>query len=362
MIDAGRATDPPFLRPLKSTGIREVIPSLLARAGTRLDVARLVRGGTALALSLTFAPTHSAHAASPAPKILLLDAALSGPEVVAVGERAAILRSADGGRTWERIGAPTKATLTGIAFSPPPTAHAGWAVGHDALILATADGGKTWAKQYQGENLQDSFLDVIALDAQRAIAVGAYGLYVTTADGGKTWTRRKLNQDDYHFNRLAAGAGTTLYLAGEHGTLLRSTDHGARWSALKSPYDGSFYGLTSPAARTLLAHGLRGRIYRSTDDARSWQPIVTPELGLLATGIRHRSGALFLGGQSRSLLVSRDAGATFAVVPDALPAGIAELLELPDGSLLAFGEAGATLLELTKVQPGPPTAPAPRAP
>ena len=59
--------------------------------------------------------------------------------------------------------------------------------------------------------------------------------------------------------------------------------------------------------------------------------------------------------------MSRDHGVTFTVVPEILPGGIAELLELPDGNLLALGEAGATVLEVTKIQPGPPT-PAPRAP
>ncbi len=280
--------------------------------------------------------------------MLLLDGAVSGSNVFAVGERGTILRSSDNGHTWDRLATPAKATLTGISFAPPPATQIGWAVGHDALIVGTTDGGKTWGTRYQGESLQDSFLDVVTLDAQRAIAVGAYGLYVTTADGGKTWTRRKLSKDDYHFNRISAGEGNTLYLAGEHGTLLRSADLGAKWSALKTPYEGSFYGLTSPERRVLLAFGLRGRVFRSADDGKSWQPVATPEPVLLATTAKLKSGALFLGGQSQSLLVSRDYGATFSSVPDCLPAGIARLLALPDGNLLALGEAGVTVLEASR--------------
>ncbi len=284
------------------------------------------------------------HAGRPAPRVLLLDAAINGAGVVAVGERGTIFQSADNGRTWERVASPAKATLTAVSFAPPPAAQTGWTVGHDALILGSTDSGKTWTKSFQGENVQDSFLDVIALDAQRVIAVGAYGLYVTTADGGKTWVRRKLGKDDYHFNRITAGEGSTLYLAGEHGTLLRSTDLGVKWSALKSPYEGSFYGLSSPERRVLLAHGLRGRVFRSDNDGKSWQPVATPEPVLLATTVKLKGGALLLGGQSRSLLVSRDSGATFVVVPNAFPGTVAELLELPDGNLLALGEAGATVV------------------
>ena len=294
--------------------------------------------------------------------MLLLDGAVSGPNVIAVGERGAIISSSDSGHTWTRIASPAKATLTGLSFAPPPASQIGWAVGHDALIIGTTDGGKTWANRYQGENLQDSFLDVLALDTQRAIAVGAYGLYAATTDGGKTWTRRKLNSDDYHFNRLTAGAGTTLYLAGEHGTLLRSTDLGAKWAALKSPYEGSFYGLVSPVPRALLAHGLRGRVYRSVDDGRAWTHVTTPDSVLLAAAVKLRAGPIILGGQSRALLVSRDGGATFAAVPEILPGSIAKLLELPDGNLLALGEAGATVIEAGRLAPGSAPASATRAP
>ncbi|MEO6245144.1 MAG: YCF48-related protein [Opitutaceae bacterium] len=295
------------------------------------------------------------------PKRLLLDGAVSGVGVVAVGERGTIIRSEDGGHTWNSVPGPTTATLTAISFADGPAANIGWAVGHDAIVIGSTDGGKSWMKVYQGESLQDSFLDVLAVDGPRAIAVGAYGLYVATSDGGRTWARRKLGPDDYHFNRITAGEGTTLYLAGEHGTLLRSTDLGIKWSALQAPYEGSFYGLVSPGRSVLIAHGLRGRIFRSEDDGKTWQTIATPESNSLATMARLRDGALLSGGQSRSLLVSRDRGATFTVVPDVLPAGIARLLELPKGHILALGEAGATVIDSSRITP-PAGAPTPRMP
>ena len=123
------------------------------------------------------------HGASIVPRMLLLDGAVVGPENVAVGERGAILRSSDNGRTWQAVAVPATPTLTGVSFGPGSSQ--GWAVGHDALILATSDAGRTWQKQWQGDNLQDSFLGVLALDSRRIIAVGAYGLFVVSIDGGK---------------------------------------------------------------------------------------------------------------------------------------------------------------------------------
>ncbi len=278
--------------------------------------------------------------------MLLLDGARIGSEIIAVGERGTILRTVDEAGSWQRLPSPTVATLTGISFAHLPSprpARRGWAVGHDAIILVTEDAGQSWRRQFQGEELQDSFLDVLALDEDSVIAVGAYGLYYFTADGGKSWERRRLGPEDYHLNRLSRGPTGTLYLAGEAGTLLRSSDRGSTWIPLRTPYQGSFYGILPLDRLTLLAHGLRGRIFRSTDDGASWQEIAAPAPVLLAAAVQLRRGDLLLAGQARALLLSRDQGLTFTAVAPALPTALAEMLELANGRLLALGENGATV-------------------
>jgi photosystem II stability/assembly factor-like uncharacterized protein len=290
----------------------------------------------ALALS---APARAADLAA---RTLLLDGAWAGPELVVVGERGTILRSADNAQTWKPATVAASATLTGVAFAPD--GRHGWAVGHDALILHSTDAGHVWQKQWQGENLQESFLDVLAIDERHVIAVGAYGLLLATTDGGHAWARRKVLDDDYHLNRITRGPTGTLYLAGEHGTLLRSTDGGAKWTRLATPYDGSFYGVLPLAPRTLLAHGLGDRLFRSADDGVTWEAVPKPQPGLHATALKLQSNFLVLAGLPRALLVSRDYGRTVAPWPSAFDKAVAELLELPDGSVLALGEAGATIL------------------
>lgn len=332
-FDGGEVPPPRILpgsrtRRLGKNALR--LPTILALVG-------VLTGGT-------LAAAAAAPATPVAARMLLLDGALAGPDVFAVGERGTILRSPDQGAHWERIEGPTRATLTGVHFTPGAAPQLGWAVGHDAVILATTDGGRTWVKQYQGENLQDSFLDVLALDAQRVIAVGAYGLAVVSIDGGRTWTRKKFTEEDTHFNRITRGPTGTLYLAGERGTLLRSTSRGESWQPIAAPYEGSFYGVLPLDARTLVAHGLRGHVYLSADDGASWRTMSAPEPALLATAVRLKGSQLVFAGQARTLWVSRDQGRTLTPLAGALSTGVAELLELPDGNLLALGEGGATIL------------------
>ncbi|MBP9913806.1 MAG: hypothetical protein KBF26_10425 [Opitutaceae bacterium] len=284
----------------------------------------------------------TAAAADTTPHMLLLDGVRVGGDIIAVGERGSILRTADSAQTWTAAPSPSAATLTGVSFAPD--AQHGWVVGHDALILATQDGGHTWQKQWQGENLSDSLLDVLALDKNRVIAIGAFGLCLVTDDGGRTWGQRQLLDNDYHLNRITRGPTGTLYLAGEHGTLLRSTDAGGSWTAIDSPYDGSFYGILPLADRTLLAYGLRGRLYRSTDDGDNWQPVSNDQRVLLATALQLSDGTIVLAGQARFYFTSHDHGKSLEAWTPALQAAVAELIETPAGTVLALGEAGATVL------------------
>jgi len=278
-----------------------------------------------------------------ATRMLLLDAQVFDHTIVAVGAGGHLLRSTDGGSTWQLARVPTLATLTGIHF--PDTRH-GWAVGHDATILHTEDGGLTWTSQYQGTDLQVSFLDVHFVDAQTGFVAGAYGQFLATADGGRTWTQRHIIDEDYFLNRISAGPTGTLYLAGEHGTLLRSTDRGTTWTPIRTPYDGSFYGILPLGPTTLLAHGLRGRVYRSEDDGNTWELIPSEQRGLYATAVRLKSGVIIVAGQSRLFAVSRDEGRSFTPWAPGLTTGVAELVEAPDGTPLAFGEDGVTRLPI----------------
>ncbi len=304
---------------------------------------------TLIVFSFFFTVSAFSTPAEPAPKMLLLAGALAGTDaIVAVGERGTILRSSDSAHTWQPAATvpaapfgPT-ATLTGVTFAPD--AQHGWAVGHDALILATTDAGHTWQKSWQGENLSDSFLDVLALDARHVLAVGAYGLCLETTDAGHTWQRRKIIDSDYHLNRITRGPTGTLYLAGEHGTLLRSRDAGAKWTSIDSPYDGSFYGILPLDAHTLVAHGLRGRVYRSPDDGDTWQLVAVDQRALIAAATQLKNRTLLLAGQARALYLSRDYARTAVAWPAPIAPAISALLELPSGEILALGEAGASIL------------------
>ena len=198
--------------------------------------------------------------------------------------------------------------------------------------------------QHAETDREASFLDVCAVDARHAIAVGAYGLFLATADGGATWTPRRISEDDFHFNRIVRTPEGVLFIAGEAGTLLRSTDTGKSWALVPADYEGSFFGLLPLADGGLIVHGLRGRLFRSEDGGAGWEDLSTEQTGLLATGVQLRSGAVIVAGQARTFLVSTDGGRAFSPWSPLHTTAVAELLELKTGGLLLVGEAGITRL------------------
>lgn len=211
--------------------------------------------------------TLQPHAALMEPRAaheLLLDVEHRGDNgFVAVGARGDILTSEDG-LHWQQQQVPTRAMLTAVDFID---AKHGWAVGHDAAILATADGGKTWTIQNFDPELQTAFLDVLFLDANKGFAIGAYGLFYRTSDGGKTWVENEepLSADQWHLTSITQLGDGTLVIAGETGLMSRSVDGGDTWNLIKGPYSGTYFGVKALGAKGALVYGLRGHAFVTAD-------------------------------------------------------------------------------------------------
>jgi photosystem II stability/assembly factor-like uncharacterized protein len=313
-------------------------------------------GAAALALLLCFLPAAAAgqagearERAAKAPLVvssLLLDAAVRDGLVVAVGERGHVLISADAGQSWRQAEVETRALLTGVHMHD---ARLGWAVGHDEVVVRTRDGGLTWERVHNAPENEKPLLDVWFADARAGLAVGAYGGLLATSDGGDTWAPRTVHGgDEFHLNQIAEAEDGTLFLAGEAGHLYRSDDKGATWQALPSPYDGSFFGLLPMPDGSLLAFGLRGHLYRSPDGGRTWTPIETGTEETLTCALDLGSGRFVVGGMAGTLLWSEGVGA--AVRRQDLPdrKAIVALAQARPGTLLLFGEGGVRRVEIPR--------------
>jgi photosystem II stability/assembly factor-like uncharacterized protein len=322
-------------------------------------LAALTLAGAATAQAAAPAPAALAEPALVSPKALgaaTLAVARAGERLVAAGERGTVLWSDDGGKAWQQAQVPVRAGLTTLRFVD---ANHGWAAGHLGVILKTSDGGKTWTQQLDGlqaaqamltaatddagrraaqrlveEGADKPWFDLEAIDAHQAVAVGAYGLAMATRDGGRTWTplpTRAANPRGLHLYGVRVVDGL-WFIAGEQGLLMHSADGGASFTALASPYKGSFFGLLAARSGTLLAYGLRGSVYRSADAGDHWDKVDLGTPLSLQAGLERR-GELSLLAQNGELFTSSDDGRSFTrQSPPAGPLPAAGLAVAPDGA------------------------------
>jgi photosystem II stability/assembly factor-like uncharacterized protein len=336
------------LRPLRRLGWRR-IAGVALQAAPALFILTLP-GWLGVAPLFSQETESAAPAPEPAvmarlaPHSLLLDAVERGKLWVAVGERGHILVSADRGATWAQAKVPTRVLLTGVHMHDE---RLGWAVGHDETILRTRDGGATWESVYVEPEAERPLLDVWFRDADNGFAIGAYGAFLATSDGGTSWTERPISEDDFHLNQIAAAADGRLYIAAEAGHIYRSDDRGESWLALPAPYEGSFFGVLPLTDGAVLAYGLRGQLFRSENRGATWTAVASGTEATLMVGMELAGGRIVLAGLAGAVLHSDDLGKSFRSTPQSDRKGNVAVLGTAD-RLILFGEGGARPMEAAR--------------
>lgn len=280
---------------------------------------------------------------------LLLSLARQNNVILAVGERGDILRSADGGSSWQPMASPTAATLTRVVFTAPEEA---FATGFDATILRSEDAGQHWVQVMQNDRADNPIFGIARTPNGGAVAVGAFNHAYASPDG-TTWHALTIpaGDDDPHWNDLLPLGGAGLLLLGEAGIAMVSDDSGAHWRKLALPIQGSLFGGLVMGQGRWLVFGLHGNILATRDAGATWTllpPVTTAEF--LGATQRPDGGALLVGRGGTVALV--DPGLrTATLLPQATRESYADTVLTPQGSALAAGEAGLTLLDIPPVHP-----------
>ena len=220
-----------------------------------------------------------------------------------------------------------------------------WASGAQGTVLRTIDGGATWQRRSVPDAEALDFRDVDAMSADVAyilsIGPGAASRIYKTRDGGASWTLQLANRDpkvfldamafrdEHHGVAFSDSAGGVF-------AIFTTTD-GATWTRVPAdrlppalPGEGAF---AASGTNVALAPGGRiwigttkSRVLRSTDDGRTWSVVQTPVASGEATGIfsiafRDAQHGVVVGGNyqqekaaDRNVAITSDGGATWQPV------------------------------------------------
>lgn len=148
-----------------------------------------------------------------------------------------LMRTEDGGETWQRITVPTKTELFHVDFNG--NSH-GWIVGDGGVILATRDEGLSWNKQSSGT--ANPLYNVDFRDDDEGYAVGKSGTILRTENGGASWQNVSSNAKDT-FLRVDFADDKNGWVVGYSGNILRSDDRGKSWVRQDAGTRAPLYGL-----------------------------------------------------------------------------------------------------------------------
>jgi photosystem II stability/assembly factor-like uncharacterized protein len=203
----------------------------------------------------------------------------------ASGANGTILRTVDGGTTWQPRGIPGTAALDFRdidAFSERLAYVMSIGPGESSRIYKTTDGGERWDLQLA--NLDPKvFLDSMAFwDAERGMAfsdsVDGRFVVFTTTDGGHAWSRVVSDRLPAALDGEGAFAasGTNVAVSGRAhawigttaGRVLRSADAGKTWAVAQTPlHTGKSAGIFSIVFRNASEGIAVGGDFTRPDDA-----------------------------------------------------------------------------------------------
>lgn len=148
-----------------------------------------------------------------------------------------LMRTEDGGDSWQRIAVPTRTELFHLDFNG--NSH-GWIVGDGGVVLASTDDGRTWSKQISGTTMP--LYNVDFRDDEEGYVVGKSGTILRTQNGGTTWERVRSGFSET-LMRVDFADDKNGWIVGYAGDILRSNDKGRTWIQQESNTRERLYGL-----------------------------------------------------------------------------------------------------------------------
>jgi photosystem II stability/assembly factor-like uncharacterized protein len=275
---------------------------------------------------------------------------------------------------WELQTSGVQSRLRGASAV---SSRVAWASGADSTVLRTTDGGATWNKLTVTADALD-FRDIDAIDDHIAyvLSIGngpASRIYKTT-DAGTTWTLQFKNDDPKAFYDAMSfwdtNHGIVIGDSIDGKFCIMTTENGGQtWvrvpaSALPPALEneGAFAASGTNIAVFGKSHawigtgaGAKARVLRTTDRGRTWKIADTPLIagasaGIFSVAFRDVKHGVIVGGDYRkeneavdNLAVTSDGGVTWTLVK-----GLSGFRSVagyvpgqPTGTLVAVGPSGA---------------------
>ncbi len=272
--------------------------------------------------------------------------------ILAVAASSLTLASAAGpSYSWQLTPTGSTARLRGLSAV---SADVAWASGSQGTVLRTVNGGATWQNVSPPGTATLQFRDNEAFDADHAVILSigetpdSFRIYVT-ADGGQHWALTFVNTEPTAFYDCMTFFDRKRGLAlsdppdGQKFRLIATDDGGYHWhvvdpAGMPQALPGEFAFAASGQCITSdhghrawfgTGGGAQARVFRSDDRGETWTVSATPmhsneSAGIFALAFRGEQHGLAVGGDlvtpeasPDAMALTRDGGTTWQLVADA---------------------------------------------
>lgn len=222
----------------------------------------------------------------------------------AVGGNGLIIRTVNGGKSWNILNFPEKIDLQAVHFI---NSEAGYVAGKDAQldpitdevkgstkVFLTKDGGETWQSSYRESRPLNVFQIHSSSNTTAFIVIGGNRL-IRTDDQGHTW--REIPLPTKNIRSISVLSNNIGWIVGNKGTFLHSEDGGNTWNQIVQPdiTDKSWESVGFNSNGVGIAVGLNGALAFTYNYGKSWH-LQTPAIDEDLRVVRlYGSSAIVLG-------------------------------------------------------------------
>jgi photosystem II stability/assembly factor-like uncharacterized protein len=241
----------------------------------------------------------------PAVQCLAISPSFGDDRLVLAGTEAdGLVRSDDGGTTWEVVPALDELAVTALAFAPDGSAIV---AGVEEGAAISENGGAAWRRIAlpAGPALSVAF---VPDGAAQVVLAGLPVAGIARGDAGVGgWLPANDGLDGSLLTAIVAGAGGLLVRGGLEDGISRSTDGGRTWAPVAGA-PRTVLELASPDAGTIFAASPDG-VIASADAGATWRGVWSGVVRTLAVA---RDGLVVAAQSDGSLAVSGDGGQTWS--------------------------------------------------
>ncbi|MDE0467241.1 MAG: YCF48-related protein [Candidatus Poribacteria bacterium] len=265
-----------------------------------------------------------------------------------VGNGGLMLKTSDGGKTWEKIEVdmrpPGAGQRPGGGGGGPPAGfgrggpaplyniyfideNVGYITGGRGTILKTEDGGKTWARKMARSDtpgrggrpggIRANLMGIQMINETTGFIAGSENTILKTTDGGETWIgsseRARVGETRNNLENILFVSPTTGWVIGSFGTLLHTMDGGENWEKRDPGFDNNLFGIHFLDENTGWICGQEGLILHTTDGGATWNQQKTESYDDLHDIIFVDAMVGWAVGGYNSVLHTTDGGQTWTV-------------------------------------------------